>query len=381
MEVSSAATPREAISLIQSAAARGRPFDLAILGMEMPGMDGLTLAQTLKNDPTTAAVKLVLLTSLGRRGDAAKVKEVGFSAYLTKPVRKDQMRACLEIVMGLDPAEGQEQNLPLVTQYSIKECKPKQAARILVADDHTVNQQLAIMMLERMGHQVDVVANGVEAVEAVNRKTFDVVLMDCQMPEMDGYAATQEIRRREALSVRGEAEYRENGEASSEGRDTRYERRIPIIAMTANAMPGDREKCLEAGMDDYVAKPIKPEELAAALDRWLPEGSSPRWEQNPEKPQIDLAPVPSQPGLPALSSPTLEEWRSMLGDGYQGFLARITEKFVTEAGECVEQVKKFLLDGDVEELAKTAHDLKGISGNVGAEGLQRLAMVLEQHCR
>jgi len=198
MEVSSAATPREAISLIQSAAARGRPFDLAILDMEMPGMDGLTLAQTLKNDPTTAAVKLVLLTSLGRRGDAAKVKEVGFSAYLTKPVRKDQMRACLEIVMGLESAEDQEQNLPLITQYNIKKCKPRQAARILVADDHTVNQQLAIMMLERMGHQVDVVANGEEAVKAVTRKKFDAVLMDCQMPEMDGYAATQEIRKREA---------------------------------------------------------------------------------------------------------------------------------------------------------------------------------------
>lgn len=370
MDVSSAATPREALSLIQSAAARGNPFDLAILDMEMPGMNGLALGLALKGDPTTAAVKLVMLTSLGQRGDAAKAKESGFSAYLTKPLRKDQMQVCLEMVMGLTPADDQTLDLPLITKYSIKDSAPTQTGRLLVAEDHVVNQQLAIMMLERLGHQVDVVANGQEAVEAVHRKAYDVVFMDCQMPEMDGFKATQEIRRREASL------------GNDEQRATRNPRHLPIIAMTANVMRGDREKCLAAGMDDYVAKPIRADALTEVLARWLPKEPSSQMEQTPEQtePHIDLAPPPSHSETPALSPHTLEEWRSMLGEGYHEFLARITEQFITDAGECVEQVQRFAHEGKVEELARTAHGLKGISGNVGAEGLQSLALALEQHC-
>jgi CheY-like chemotaxis protein/HPt (histidine-containing phosphotransfer) domain-containing protein len=357
MDVSCAATSREALTLIKNTAASGKPFDLAILDMKMLGMDGLTLARTLKADPATSAMRLVLLTSLGRRGDAGKAQEAGFSGYLTKPLQKKMIESCLEIVMGFKADESQGKRLPLITKYGVKECGVRQVGRILVAEDQSVNQELAIMMLERMGHHVDVVANGEEAVEAVRHKKYDVVLMDCRMPEMDGYTATQAIRKREGKG-----------------------KRIPIIAVTANAMQGDHEKCLKAGMDDYVTKPIKAEKLEAVLSRWLSKETSEQREHEPTG-YVDPALVSSYGEMRALSSRTLEEWRAMFGEGYSDFLARIVEQFVKDVGECVEQVQKFVHDGELEPLANTAHGLKGISGNVGAERLHQLALNLEQNCR
>ncbi len=245
-----AATPTEALELLKSAVKDGKPFDLALVDMELPGMEGSALAKMIKADSTIAHTKLVLVTSLGRQGDATLARQAGFSGHFTKPVRKAQMLECLKLVMA--QTESETLTAPMMTQHTIREEMAQRRARVLVADDHTINQQLAVLMLEQMGHRVDVVANGLEAVEAFSRKSYDVVFMDCQMPEMDGYEATKEIRHRERTgNMHGGC-------------------RVSIIAMTANAMQGDREKCLAAGMDDYLSKPIKREGLKKILDRWTP---------------------------------------------------------------------------------------------------------------
>ncbi len=240
------ATPAEGLVCLREAVAQGRPYDIAILDMEMPEMDGLDLARDIKADPELASMQLVLLTSLGRRGDASAAQEAGFAAYLTKPIRKAHLEACLSTVMGYAHDYAGQVERTLVTSHTLNEVVRQKSARVLIADDHRVNQQVASLLVERLGHRADVVSNGYEALEAVSRQPYDIVLMDCQMPEMDGYQATKEIRGREPKGTH-----------------------IPIIALTANAMKGDRDRCLEAGMDDFVSKPVKIEELKNVLDRWI----------------------------------------------------------------------------------------------------------------
>ncbi|MCZ6801879.1 MAG: PAS domain S-box protein [Nitrospirae bacterium] len=383
MEGVVAATPGEALGLIQAAMADGKPFDLAIVDLEMPEMDGMALARAIKANPAIADTKLVLVTSFGRRGDAALVREAGFSGYFTKPMRKSQIQACLELVMGQSDAEVSSDQL--ITRYTVREREAQQSCRILVADDHTINQQLAVLMLEQLGHRVDVVANGPEAVEAVSRKAYDLIFMDCQMPEMDGYEATCAIREREALSVKREAEI-EKGAAVSERRDTRYERRLPIIALTANAMQGDRERCLEAGMDDYIAKPIKAEELRNVLTRWLPPKEKREASMENQMADLqqggldDLEPEPEShsAGVSSIDPAVLAEWQRMLGKGYPEFLSRMVSRFVEEASHCIEEIQRAVESQDMKQLAEAAHGLKGISGNMGLRHLAKLSLELVQ---
>jgi PAS domain S-box-containing protein len=282
MNATSASTPIEALTLIKRAQEQIKPFHVAIVDMEMPGMDGLTLGREIKTDPQLADIRLILLTSLGKRGDAQEAKAAGFSGYLTKPIRKSALenilKHTLETVMGLDPGRLHHPDTPVVTRFSALETTKTEAARILVVDDHHVNQQLAMMLIERLGYKVDAVANGQEAVRACSTIPYDLILMDCQMPVMDGYDATRAIRKAESEMV--EVNIQELGERSHEQEfgtsDTSHSSlltshfsRLPIIAMTANAMPEDREKCLQAGMDDYLAKPIRPDSLAQTLEKWL----------------------------------------------------------------------------------------------------------------
>lgn len=221
------------------------PFDLALLDME--ATDGIELAQAITGRAEGAQPRLVLLTSLGRRGDAKMAKEAGVAAYLTKPIRDRQLHDCLVAVMTQDRTRSQicpqHGALPLITRHSLAETEAKADLRILLAEDNVVNQKVAVRLFQRLGYRIDVVTNGRDVVEALSRIRYDVVFMDCQMPEMDGFEATRFIRGRE------------------------HSNRVPIIAMTANALQGDRERCLAAGMDDYIAKPISIEALAEALDR------------------------------------------------------------------------------------------------------------------
>ena len=366
MEGTVMATPHVALSSMLDAETQGKPYEIAILGMEMPEMDGLTLAKELKADSRTAHVRLVLLTSLGRRGDVAAAQSSGFAAYLTKPVRKDQLRNCLAMIMGLPESNSPESMSSVITQYTLREVEAQMNARVLVADDHTVNQQLAALMLEQMGHRVDVVANGLEAVEALSRTFYDIVLMDCQMPEMDGFAATQEIRRLQHSHTR-----------------------IPIIAVTANAMQGDREKCLAAGMDDYLSKPIKKEELERIVAQWLslsrksPEKGTRLSEEIPHfEPD---SPIPasqnSGPVTSYIDPAVLAEWEAMTGPGYSKFLSRMVRQFVDDAGQCIQEIQRAIEHQDLANLAQVAHGLKGISGNMGVRHLAELSFELEQRGR
>jgi CheY-like chemotaxis protein len=218
--------------------------------MLMPGMDGETLGRTIKADNRLANTQMVMLSSQGTRGDARHFEEIGFAAFATKPIRHQELKVILSLVLA---DLGNVPTSPsIVTRHTARETMnlfPGNTARILLVEDNITNQQVALGILEKFGMRADAVANGAEALNALEILPYDLVLMDMQMPEMDGIEATGHIR---------------NRQSAVQNHD------IPIIAMTANAMQGDRELCLNAGMNDYVAKPVSPQLLAKALEKWLP---------------------------------------------------------------------------------------------------------------
>jgi len=277
----------EALVALRQAADQDDPYTIAILDMHMPGTDGETLGRMVKADPELAdTVLLVMATSVGLRGDAARMKEIGFAAYLTKPIRQSRLYDCLLTI--LDEArrpDDVEHGRRLVTRHTLPRAQSRRA-RVLVAEDNAVNQKVALRVLQKLGHRADVVANGYEALKALEMIPYDVVLMDCQMPGMDGYEATRRIRERERSLVNS---HREGGEETGRKRgekgigandqspmtdDAPKAPHLPIIAMTAHALKGDRRKCMDVGMDDYVTKPVNPQVLAEVLDRWLSQDDS-----------------------------------------------------------------------------------------------------------
>jgi signal transduction histidine kinase/DNA-binding response OmpR family regulator len=267
----------EALACLRAAAAENAACDFAIIDMQMPGMDGLELARAIKADPVLAPTRLILLTAQGQRGDAKAAQTAGYAAYLTKPIHESRLYECLLAVVTLSvPATP----TMLITRHSLAEAKTQGAIKILLAEDNVINQKVAARMLEKLGYRVDVAANGKEAIEALGRIDYAAVLMDCQMPEMDGFAATAEIRRREVSGETGmtrEAEYeiRKTCDALDVKHDVTAStsHRLPIIAMTANAQPEDRARCLAAGMDDYISKPVNSKVLVEVLARWIPSAS------------------------------------------------------------------------------------------------------------
>lgn len=235
------ADAREAIEGVRAAASEGAGFGIGVLDFQMPDMDGLELAKTLKAMPEGALLPLVLLTSVTWRGLAGEAGQSGFAAYLSKPVKTSSLRECLASVLNL-PVTGQPERI--ITRHTLDEERASQRARILLAEDNLVNQKVALKQLEKLGYRIDVVENGLEAVRAVQGVAYDAVLMDCQMPEMDGFEATRRIRQWEDGTGR----------------------RLPIIALTASAMAGDAERCAEAGMDGYLSKPVQSSELRKTLE-------------------------------------------------------------------------------------------------------------------
>jgi CheY-like chemotaxis protein len=232
----------EALAQLSAAHATGDPYALILTDMHMPRMNGFALVEKIRERPEWTTATIMMLTSAGHRGDAARCQELGVSAYLLKPIRQSELREAIARVLG---ARAQEGEIPLITRYSLQDARePGSCLRVLLAEDNAVNQRLAVRLLEKRGHKVTVAGNGVEALSALNNGSFDLVFMDVQMPEMDGYEATAAIRGREKTSGLHQ----------------------PIIALTAHAMKGDREKCLAAGMDGYLSKPIKPQELNEILE-------------------------------------------------------------------------------------------------------------------
>ena len=340
-------------ALVALARARdaGDPFAAAILDMQMPDMDGADLARAIKTDATLRHTHLVLMTSLGQRGDARQMEEIGFGAYLVKPTRQSDLFDGLSTVLARSPARRPAPRI--VTRHAVREMR-RSAVRILLAEDNVTNQDVAIGILRKLGLRADVATNGAEAVRALEAIAYDLVLMDVQMPEMDGLEATRRIR--------------DPGSAV-------LNRGVPIIAMTAHAMKDDRARCLEAGMDDYVTKPISPDALAAALDRWLP------GEPQDALP-LDHSPVKPRPAPPAgvagVETPVFDA---------AGMLARLMDDeelagtvvggFLGDAPRLVEALRSCIGAGDLAGALRQAHTLKGASAAVGGEALRAVAAAME----
>jgi CheY-like chemotaxis protein len=251
MRVASVASGADALRALRDGVARHDPFQVAILDDRMPDLDGEALGRSIREDPAIAGTLRVLLTSSPRSGDAKRASSSGFTAYLPKPIRPSILCAAIAVAWG---SRARGAGAPLITRHSLSEAgtlasvvPAPNGARVLLVEDNVVNQRVGRLMLEKLGCRVDIAANGLEAVDMVRHLPYDLVFMDCQMPEMDGFEATIEIRRRQ------------------EG-----PHRLPIVAMTANVLQGDRERCFEAGMDDYLSKPIDRAGLRRTLEQWAP---------------------------------------------------------------------------------------------------------------
>ncbi len=340
-----------ALDALAAARDAGDPFAAAILDMQMPDMDGADLARAIKADATLERTHLVLMTSLGQRGDARRSQEMGFAAYLVKPTRQSDLFNSLSAVLARTPAVATNQRI--ITRHTAREMR-RSALRILLAEDNVTNQDVALGILRKLGLRADLVATGVDAVQALETIPYDLVLMDVQMPEMDGLEATRRVR--------------DAGSAV-------LNHRVPIIAMTAHAMKDDRERCLAAGMDDYVTKPISPVALAEAIDRWLP--------REPDE-ALPLDRSAAQPGATALvgaggsGTPVFDSagmLARLMGDAE---LARaVVGGFLGDVPRLIEALRSRLLAGDLEGAMRQAHTIKGASAAVGGEALRAVAVAME----
>ncbi len=241
-----------ALKLLHKAVEQNDPFSVALLDQQMPGIGGRELGRRIKADTLLKSTLLIMLASLGQRGDAAALKQIGFDGYLAKPIRQSQLYDCIALVLDrakqITEVSTPEVSKGIVTRYTVAE-SVRHDVRILLAEDNAINQKLAQSMLTKLGYKVDMVANGLEAVQALESINYDLVLMDCQMPVMGGFEATALIRDKQSKVLNHD---------------------VTIIAVTANAMAKDREECAEAGMNDYLSKPLKKDDLAAILEKWLP---------------------------------------------------------------------------------------------------------------
>ena len=338
----------QALEELRAAAAQRKPYDLAVLDMMMPGMDGVELAHAIQADPTIATLRLVMLTSMGLHAETQDTRQAGIRGFLSKPIRQSQLYNCLITALEA-PAQGATppEQLP----------DPEAAlmllhGRILLAEDNSINQDVAVGMLECLACQVDVVANGLQAFEALARRPYDVVLMDCQMPEMGGLEATRVIREREALSP-----------------PSHPTARTPIIALTAHALPSDREQCLAAGMDDYLSKPFTLEALHATLARWL--------SQQPAAVGVLEAERAEVSGLDSIERKALDTLRALQKEGGPDILSKVLHKYLSNAPKLLGTMRDAVARGDALALEQAAHSLKSISANVGALRLAALSRDVE----
>ncbi len=331
---------------MRSAAEGGEPYDLAVLDMQMPEMNGIELAQRIKSDPAISPTRLVLLSSSGQRShDGEEARRAGIEAYLTKPVRQAELYETLATVTGALTGVALEKD-HLVTRHSSREKRSSMCAHLLVVEDNPVNQRVAVKMLENLGYRADVANNGLEALEAYSQTSYTAVLMDVQMPEMDGYEATAEIRRRE----------------SEDGGDSR---RTPIIAMTANAIQGDREKAIETGMDDYVSKPVKSEDLDEVLKRWVFRSDAPD------------APLLALDAETSIDYAVLEGLRELQQDGEPDFLVELIELFLNGIPPQLTALREAIEGDDAGTIERISHALKGSCGNMGARQMVTLCAKLQ----
>jgi len=343
IDVIEAASVDAGLAALHRARADDRPCELAIVDAQMPDRDGFALATDVRRDPTLTGLRLMMLTSAGQRGDARRCRELGIEGYLTKPIpRKDLIDGVAAVLRGEAPARRSQ----VVTRYTIAESR--RHLRVLLAEDNPVNQEVAATMLRKRGHKVHVVSDGREAVEAVKASTFDVILMDVQMPEMDGFAATRAIR-----ELPG-------------GKDLR------IVALTAHALTGERERCLASGMNGYLAKPFKPDALFVIVEEGDATGL------------VSVGPGlrasgASEPISETTESPVnLEEFRCDLREaGAEEALDGILATFIESTPKRLAALEAAAAADDLPGMQRAAHAYKSAAGAIGARALAELLKVLE----
>jgi len=349
MKPVAAANGPAAIDALQRAHKNGAPFRLVLLDGHMPGMDGFEVAARVKQDPQLHGAEVILLTSAGRSEDVARAKTVGVAATLSKPVKQSELWDAIATALNV-PGRQKSRASSLSAAAKTRARAARQPLRVLLAEDNPVNQEVALRLLERRGHSVIVAENGRQALTAIERHKFDLVLMDVQMPEMGGLEATQLIREKE----------KSTGE------------HLPILAMTAHAMQGDRERCIAAGMDGYLAKPIDPKSFLQTV-----EGVSQRAAQSETTPKEAVGREEGGDGHRSLDAKALLEWFS----GNRKLLRSIVRTFRDDCPRMMARIRSALTANDANLLAEGAHALKGSVGNFGPTAALEATREMEKIAR
>ena len=359
VDATEATTGPQALRQLQAAATAGDPYDLVILDYQMPGMSGMDVARALRTTPALRDLSIVLLSSMSRVSDDADCRAQHVAACLTKPVRRTHLREALTRL--LSPSESETQiTRRLVVQPAVPAARL--GLKVLLVEDNAVNREVARGMLALLGCEVTVAGDGVEGASTFQAGQYDVVLMDCHMPQLDGYGATGRIRAHEQASGRA---------------------RTPVVALTANALEGDREKCLAAGMDDYLAKPFTSDQLRRVLGPFVPEArqeaalAAATGREEAAQPQ----PGPSRDGAPVLNESALAQIRALQEPGGPNLLDQVIGLYVDSSQSLLERVRAGLAAGDAMALSEAAHALKSSSANVGATSLAEIAKQLEMSGR
>ncbi len=373
-----------ALEMLQTAALKGEPYQLVITDMNMPGMNGLELAHAIKSDPLISDVRMVMLTSVGLYIDRQKVNGAGIEACLDRPVRQSHLFECIVNVLNLSRGASADSYFEYREPEKIHD---HYDCHVLLAEDNPVNQVVGQTMLESLGCEVEVVSNGLKAVEAVSQNSYDLVFMDCQMPEMDGYEATKIIREKKKVLL-------PEGKSSmlTQETDTVTISRIPIIALTAHALQGDREKCLSAGMDDYIAKPFGKDRLREVLKKWL-DGkkdykekavSSSVGKGMPCEPLqankqllLDSDTPSEQSQSPSIiDQKALDNIRALQEEG-EDLLNKIITIFLNDAPERLKELREAVNSRDAPSVNRSAHTLKSSCAHLGALKLSSLFKEME----
>ncbi|MEQ1601792.1 MAG: response regulator [Methylophilaceae bacterium] len=350
MQVCCADSGEHALRLMAQEIAAGTPFSLAILDMHMPVMNGLQLARQIQSQPALAATRLVMLTSAYVAGSAEERVQLGILRCVNKPVRQSELFDVIRSAI-CEPA-----SLPAPSQITASDTSPTfnkiQGGTVLLAEDNRINQEVAKAMLVKLGIQIEIANNGAEAVALAMSRNFDLILMDCQMPVMDGYQATAAIRQQQL--------------------NTPWQQ--PIVALTANAMEGDRNKCLASGMDDYLSKPFTLVQLEGLLARWIHSAT----DQAAVKVVAEVADTPKKEAKDTvINRQFLEQFRELDPLGGLGLIKNIMQIYLDTAGNTLQQIEQALAAGDADALRRAAHTLKSSSANVGAGALSELLRQIE----
>ncbi|MEJ2528613.1 MAG: response regulator [Gammaproteobacteria bacterium] len=365
MQVDLAADAKEAMRLAREAVSKGDPYRLCLLDHHMPVTDGEELGKAMLLDKDLSDTPLILLTSGGQRGEGEHFKQLGFAAYLTKPVHSEILRQTMAGVLGMrqeqqgKPIFLTSHQLPIQDQDVVGEENIFVGQHIILAEDNLVNQKVAKTLLDRLGLKVTVVDNGAKAVAQWEKTGCDLILMDCQMPELDGYDATAQIRRSE------------HGSGSH----------VPIVALTANAMETDRERCLDAGMDDYISKPFRQGQLVSVLQRWLPADSQVNISEDDSieatkaQPKVDSGTEVAM--SEAIDLSVYAGIRKLMGDA----ITELLEAYLEDTTEFVRLLREACDSDDYAAMQVPAHSMKSSSANVGAMRLSALAKKLEEQVR